>query len=118
MIAAVVACAAAACNKGKASSAEDCLVGKADFVKGFRDSFASRIAAMPPSEQGRAREFFEKKAAFAETHYETYCKSVSDADWACVHKVIESDSAPGPDCRPALDRLMKAVADESDPDYK
>lgn len=102
---------------GKKSAQDDCLGGKADFLGGLRHSFDARINAMSPEEQPRARTFFDGKYEHARQAYEAYCKTVTEADWTCMHDVVERGGAPDSACKPAVDRFMTVVMDERDPDY-
>jgi hypothetical protein len=98
-----------ACSKKTAP--EECAAGKADFMSGLREAFAGR--ATTPD----AKAFFDKKLAHAEASFDAYCKTVTDDEWKCLHDVIEKGDSPTGPCKPAVDRLMKDVLDESDPDY-
>ena len=112
----MLAALAVACSK-KLTAAEDCARSKAGFLQGLRSSMTARVDAMAPDEQARAREFFDRKAAFAEAHYDAYCRSVTEAEWRCLHDVIEHGASPTGPCGPAANRLMKEVVDEGDPAY-
>jgi hypothetical protein len=105
----------AAC--GKKSAHDDCLSGKADFLRGLREAFDERISSTPPQQMSGARAFFDAKYQHAEAAFDAYCKRVTDAEWACMHEVVESGKPPAGDCKAVADRFMKDVLDESNPDY-
>lgn len=108
---AAIAIALALCACSKKTAPQECADGKADFLSGLRESFAGR------STTPDAKAFFDKKLAHAEGAFDAYCKSVTEAEWKCLHDVIEGGAPPSGACKPAVDRLMKDVLDENDPDY-